>query len=112
MQGKSLLPILRGEVDCKFHKDVVLSEFHDSCNYNEGSGPPTHSVMSFDGRYKMVTYQGYDFGELYDLQNDPGEFCNLWDSCEHKDMKLEVMHQHVSAIMGSISSGPRRSTRY
>lgn len=68
--------------------------------------------MSFDGRYKMVTYRGYDFGELYDLQNDPGEFCDLWGSCEHKDMKLEVMHQHVSAIMGSISSGPRRSTRY
>ena len=112
MQGKSLLPILRGEVDYKFHKDVVLSEFHDSCNYNEGSGPPTHSVMSFDGRYKMVTYRGYDFGELYDLQNDPGEFCDLWDSCEHRDMKLEVMHQHVSAIMSSISSGPRRSTRY
>ena len=68
--------------------------------------------MSFDGRYKMVAYRGYDFGELYDLQNDPGGICDLWDSCEHRDMKLEVMHQHVSAIKGSISSGPRRSTRY
>jgi len=112
MQGKSLLPILRGDVDDKFHKDVVFSEFHDSCNYNEGSGPPTHSVMSFDGRYKMVTYRGYDFGELYDLKNDPEEFYDLWDSCTHKDLKLKVMHRHVSAIMSSISSGPRRSTRY
>ena len=31
MQGKSLLPILRGDVDDKFHKNIVLSEFHDSC---------------------------------------------------------------------------------
>ena len=37
MQGKSLLPILRGEVDYKFHKDVVLSEFHDSVTTMKGA---------------------------------------------------------------------------
>ena len=43
---------------------------------------------------------------------DPEEFYDLWDSPTHKDLKLKVIHQQVSAIMSSISSGPRRSTRY
>ena len=30
----------------------------------------------FDDRWKYV-YNGFDFDELYDLQHDPGELCNL-----------------------------------
>ena len=68
--------------------------------------------MSFDGRYKMVTYRGHDVGELFDLETDPGEFADLWDDAACQSLKLEVMQRHVDAIMGSISAGPRRSTRY
>ena len=28
---------------------------------------------------KLTCYHGYDFGELYDLEADPGEVRNLWD---------------------------------
>ena len=112
VQGRSLMPILVDDVDPHIHKSVVVSEFHDSCQFNEATDGPTQSVMSFDGRYKMVTYRGHDVGELFDLETDPGEFADLWDDAACQSLKLEVMQRHVDAIMGSISAGPRRSTRY
>ena len=30
-------------------------------------------------RYKLVYYLGQEQGELYDLEQDPGELWNMWD---------------------------------
>lgn len=111
MQGRSLWPELGGAQE-NAGKPMVVSEFHDSCNFSEGGNDPTQAIMSFDGRYKMVTYRDHDLGELYDLENDPGEFDDLWDDHGRRELKLEVMSRHVNAIMSAISAGPRRSTRY
>lgn len=111
MQGRSLWPALDG-AEANGGKSMVVSEFYDSCNFSEGGNDPTQAVMSFDGRYKMVTYRNHDLRELYDLENDPGEFDDLWDDTGSRYLKLQVMSLHVDAIMGAISSGPRRSTRY
>lgn len=111
MQGRSLLPVLRGQTE-DTGKRAVVSEFLDSCNFSEGTDDRTRAVMSFDGRYKMVTFRGHDLGELYDLEEDPGEFEDLWDRADCRDIKLAALERHVDALMGAIGSGPRRSTRY
>jgi len=111
MQGCSLMPVLTGQAE-DTGKVAVVSEFYDSCNFSEGTDDPTQAMMSFDGRYKMVTYRGHSLGELYDLENDPGEFEDLWTKADCRDLKLAVLERHVDAIMGAISSGPGRSTRY
>jgi hypothetical protein len=38
-------------------------------------------------RYKIAYYQGIRTGEMYDLQNDPNEVTNLWNSVRHTDAK-------------------------
>lgn len=40
-------------------------------------------VMRRDSQWKLVWYMGANDGELYDLQEDPGEQRNLWCSQEH-----------------------------
>jgi hypothetical protein len=38
-----------------------------------------------------------EWGELYDLQSEPGEFDNLWDAAEVTDVKLNLLELHVRA---------------
>ncbi len=42
--------------------------------------------------WKLVHYLGDDdYGELYDLQNDPGEHRNLWTSPDHSEKRNELL---------------------
>ena len=43
------------------------------------------------GRYKLSVYHGKKLGELYDLETDPEEFENLWDSPDHQALKNELI---------------------
>ncbi len=42
-------------------------------------------------RYKLTYYHGYPFGELYDLQNNPGELKNLWNDPSAEKVKCELL---------------------
>jgi hypothetical protein len=50
--------------------------------------------------------------ELFDLEEDPGEFVNLWDEPDHKDLKLKLLHNHLDAIMATSSAGIERIHRF
>ena len=111
VQGRSLLPILTGQADPDSHKTHVVCDFNDSVGYSPVDRP-TQATMTFDGRYKMVVYHREgDLGELFDLQEDPGEFHNLWDQPELQALKLQRLREHIDAFMATVSAGgPRVST--
>lgn len=48
-------------------------------------------------RYKITVYQDRDFGDLFDLENDPDELNNLWNDEEYKDLKMELLLKYISA---------------
>ncbi len=75
MQGRSLLPILEGKVERDGHRDFVRCEFFNTC---EGIGTGWKSAgsranMVRDRRFKLAVYHGQEYGELYDLEEDPWE---------------------------------------
>ncbi|MFC1735638.1 sulfatase [Candidatus Hydrogenedentota bacterium] len=79
VQGKSLVPIIRGEQE-HVH-DVVLAEV--------GFIPSERVVMIRTGNHKYVYYtDGSE--ELFDLKNDPNEFTNLAALAENKDLVSEM----------------------
>ena len=41
----------------------------------------------------MTLWEGQDFGELYDLDNDPGEIVNLWKAPEHRTTRKDLMER-------------------
>ena len=102
MQGRSLLPLLRGEeVE---HRDFVRCEYYDALDLPDG----TFATMYRDERYKLVVYHGHDEGELYDLDEDPEEFENMWSEPEAQLLKLELMKRSFDASMLAMDRGPRR----
>ena len=104
MQGKSLLPILRGDADPGRHRDFVRCEYYDALEEPDH----TFATMYRDERYKLVLYHGHGLGELYDLEEDPEEFENMWNEAEAQPLKLDLMQRSYDASMLAMDRGPRR----
>ena len=104
LAGQSLLPILRGERSAQRHRDYVRSEYIDALDLAGG----TRASMFFDGRYKLASYHSCGLGELYDLQEDPGEFDNLWHDAGHLALKARLIQRSYDAQMTSLYAGPAR----
>ncbi len=102
--GKSLLPLLTGARPPDTHRDIVRCEFIDALDMPDA----TVATMHFDGRYKLIVYHNHQLGELYDLQNDPAEFEDLWDSAAHQGLKLELLQRSFNATMLTLYRGPER----
>ncbi len=111
MQGRSLAPLLAGEAPAYEHKPHVVAEYNDALGSAPRS-PPSHATMRFDGRFKTVVYHGLELVEIFDLEADPGEFDNLWLAPDGGDMKRELMHAHLDAIMATSSAGVERTGIY
>jgi len=103
MQGMSLWPILSGKKSATSHKPMVRSEFFDALNQ------PFHTraTMLRDERYKLVVYHGIGLGELYDLEQDPGEFNNLWDETGSSEIKNNMILKSFDASMMAVDLGPQ-----
>lgn len=104
MQGRSLLKLLNGETE--EHRGYVRSEYYhtlmpETNNDYEGS----FATMYRTERYKLNVYHGHRFGELFDLDADPGEFNNLWDEPDFKDLRFELLLQSYDAQAFAVDTG-------
>ncbi|MEM8952626.1 MAG: sulfatase-like hydrolase/transferase [Verrucomicrobiota bacterium] len=108
-QGKSLTPILEGEATPDHHRDFVRCEYFDSLDSFFTGGDGSFATMYRDERYKLSVYHGKNSGELYDLQEDPWEFVNLWDSADHQEIKNDLIYRSFNAhVMLTTDVGSKR----
>ncbi len=102
-QGRSLLPILSGQASPREHREYVRCEYYDAAALPNR----TFGTMYREGRWKLNVYHGTGVGELYDLEADPYEFDDLWDSPEHQQTKTELMQRSFDAqVKVAMSYGP------
>ena len=59
-----------------------------------------------DTRWRLSVWQGCEWGEFYDLENDPDELENLWDSHEHESTKLRLLIRLVQGIQDHAETSP------
>ena len=110
MKGKSLKGILTGVVSPDHHHDSVYSEFYHCLARSHQN---ISATMYFDGRFKLVSYHGENYGELYDLQNDPNEFENLWFERDYQDLKHELVQKSFDqAILNRNDYSMHRISNY
>jgi len=73
MQGRSLVPLLKGETPADWRKSIY---------YHYHEFPSVHMVARHYGirteRYKLIRFYQFDEWEFYDLQEDPDELTNQY----------------------------------
>lgn len=57
-------------------------------------------------RYRLTTYLGQNWGELYDLNSDPLETINLWDEASAQSVKQSLVWQLTQSMMDYCSRSP------
>ena len=101
-QGKSFKPIIEGE---KCIRDELLIEFNDGgCRLGFKKAARVRSLITSHWRYTL--YLDQDWGELYDLQNDPDETNNLWDSESHFAMRAELSERLNHHLVTQMDESP------
>jgi arylsulfatase A-like enzyme len=103
MQGKSLTSLLTGKTTR--HRDSIYCEFFDSLAL---AAPPPMAMCVRNEQFKFAYYQKLDVGELYDLEKDPNETNNLWDSKSARAAREEMMFTLLSRIADTIDPVPQR----
>lgn len=84
-------------------RDYVVSVYCGTgiCDTGKYFDPPIHGAMIRNYRYKLCVYHPADNvtrmfdGQLFDMQEDPHETKNLWDSPSH----AEIRHQLEEALL-------------
>ena len=80
-------------------RDCVRCEVYDGQRKLNREGQTGYGTMYRDERYKLVIYHNYDLGELYDLEEDPGEFDNRWADPEFSTIKMDLMKKSFDATV-------------
>jgi arylsulfatase A-like enzyme len=93
MQGRSMLPILKGQTP---------SDWRKAHYYHYYEHPSEHNVMRHYGittdKYKLIHfYYDIDEWELYDLEKDPMEMKNVYKDPVYVDVKAEL-HQQLEEL--------------
>jgi len=89
-------------------RDGALTEWRGSALNQGPEAPPTPSIKSFvTDRWKYVHYEGEQYGELYDLANDPQELHNLWGKEESRGKIIEMRERLMSFVIASEPLPPR-----
>jgi arylsulfatase len=100
--GRSFLPILIGEGVTSKRK--VLVEMDE-----DYLGFKIRTLVTKQNR--LTIYSGQDYGELFDLENDPHELNNLWDDPAWQTTKDALQIEMLQEIIRTDISLPRQMGR-
>ena len=87
MYGQSLSRVLAGEEHISQER-TIISEL--------GNYPPagdSASAMIKKGKYKLISYYGYDAVQLFDLEKDPAEIYNLGSDPQYAQVREELLSE-------------------
>lgn len=105
MQSKSLSDIAHG----RDRRDAFIVEESQRRGYM-GFEANFKARTMLRGDWRITLYSGTDWGEMYNLANDPNEFDNLWDDPAYSETRTELLEQLVREMMDLSDMSPAATT--
>lgn len=99
-QGADLSPVLEGSKDTV--QDATLIECRAVRDLNQRT--------LITERYKLIVYSDSESGELYDLENDPDQYKNLWNDRGQEPLRMDMLQRLARYELQREGEGlPRRA---
>jgi arylsulfatase A-like enzyme len=108
MQGRNLLPVIEGAT-AGVREAIVVEE--DNQRAFLGFERPVRMRTLVTARWRLTVYRGVEWGELYDLQEDPLEMVNLWDDPESAETRRQLLFQLVQEMQELADDSPLPTAR-
>lgn len=103
VQGRSFLANIDGDGELR---DDLLIEYNDSMA-RLGFEWPARVRALVSGDWRLTVYGGQEWGELYDLRQDPQETNNLWESENHRSIRAELTERLNHHLIAQMDESPR-----
>jgi arylsulfatase A-like enzyme len=88
MQGRSMLPVWKGKTPEDWRKYVYYHYYESGGEHNVAKHIGVRS-----GRFKLIYYYENKDWELYDLQKDPKELNNVYNSPSYKSTQNSLKNE-------------------
>lgn len=108
MQARSFLPVLQNAA--LRHRDELFIEYNDS-GARLGFDRAARVKAIVTESHRLTIYKGEDWGELYDLTEDPNETHNRWDDPDYASAKADLslrLNHLLADLMDESPRAPRR----
>ena len=102
------MPVLNGET--ARHRDEIFIEYNDS-GARLGFQTAARVKALVTERYRFTLYMGEDWGELYDLAEDPNESHNRWNDPGYANVKADLSLRLNHMLAGLMDESPRPQRR-
>jgi arylsulfatase A-like enzyme len=102
-QGQSFLPATRQQ---EGPRSEALIEYNDGGN-RLGFTKPARVRSLVTAEWRLTVYRDQNWGELYDLANDPNETNNLWDHADHQDIRAQLTNRLTHHLIAQMDESPQ-----
>ncbi|MFX0099701.1 MAG: sulfatase [Candidatus Hodarchaeota archaeon] len=102
MEGEDQKDVWTNPDKC-IRDDVIVEERPYNTDFNE--------KVLINDEFKLTFFAGRDYGELYNIKDDPDQIHNLWDDEKHASIKLEMISRILSYTMNKHANQPNSTTR-
>ena len=103
MQGQSLVPLLNNP-DTTVHDEILIED--DGQRLLKGTNRPIRLRTLLTPEWRLTHYDGFEFGELYHLMDDPFEHHNLWNTPEAHTAQIALSQRLLYMIIDQQDRSP------